>query len=397
MIVLPMTIEHQEWDAVASLARRLQLADSVDVPVVALRSTGGRRQWSVHAPWVYVEIPGPDTGTGPDTATTWLPTRLIIHAAELAATEGYCTLEIEPDSLTVSNACGSAEFDVPKSAPALMRRPIRRFDDVAGADTSVGQLAHLLRSARRLPDGVDPPPAGSATPPDLWLAVEPRHIAATVAWSHFGSPRVTVRTPAWTTGTAVARVPHVEMLTLLGAFDDDADLHVELDEEQFVLRLDGSGWSAVVALSQLPVAPAADAAPVGAPATVPDALAGFAIAAVAEGRWSIAVRGVTVLVEDLVHGNVVRATIRLASDVEPSPAVLAELNSINAGLTRTRVWVADGELLAGVHQPTRYLGELTDAVNTLIVDTTDIGAVIGMLGATRDAASESASVDRDPH
>ena len=91
-----------------------------------------------------------------------------------------------------------------------------------------------------------------------------------------------------------------------------------------------------------------------------------------------------------------RATIRLASDVELAPAVLDELNSINAGLTRTRVWVADGELLAGVHQPTRYLGELSDAVNTLIADTTDIGAVIGILGATRDTASEATSGDRSP-
>ena len=377
MSLSSLAIDADEWDTVASLASRLQPNETANAPGVALAEERGHRRWSIRTPWLHVDIPGGD-GTAPLLGTVWLPTRLVIHAAELAAAEGTCNLIVGNQSATIVNSAGNAHFGLAEFVPPPTQPRPRQINGSVVADLTVGQLLHVLRSTRRVPSGVD---LSATTAPDVWLGIEEGYVAATVAWSHFGAPQVTVRTPATTTGTGTVRIPHFDVALLLDSFHPDAVVRLDVDDAHHVLWLDGHHWTAAVALTQMPGVPTVDPPTI----TIDDAFDGLATRTQPGAPWHIDIAGTHVTITEPVGAETVRATVRLADRVQPTPDVLAELNAINRGLAALRVWVDDLVLYAGIDHPRRHLTDLPDAIRGLVADTADIGPMIAMLGVPEPA------------
>ena len=394
MTLASLAIDADEWNLVACLVSRLQPDETGRAPGVALRERDGQRLWTIRTPWMAVEVTGGGEGDQligdsgvPLNESIWLPTRLVVHAAELATPEGSCSLIIGAQSATVGNRLGNAHFDLPEVEPGAAPKVLesRRGTPSASARTTAGKLLHLLRTARRLPTGVD---LSVTTAPDLWLGVEDGFVAATVAWSHFGAPRVTVRAPATTSGEALVRVPHFDLAWLLDSFHERAFVQLEVVDERNELWLQGESWTATVALTQMPsVLRAADEV------TLDEVLAQLGVTESGDRCWTLEVGGELVGIEENVLPGMpwptVRAVVVLAVGVDSTEAVLAEINAINSGLVGIRIWFREGALIAAVDLPTHHVRDLGAVIGELVRQTADIGPLVAMFGGSESARGPS--------
>ena len=365
-------IDLEEWDAVACVVSRLLPNETGQAPGVALRHVEGHRRWTVCTPWVHLEVRGGRSDTIP-TEPVWLPSRLVVHAAELASTEDVCALTVSARSATVANVMGDATFallDFPGPPPTAMRAATSTN---ARATVPAVQLVSLLNSVRRLPAGVD---LSARTAPDLALGIEPGLVSASVTWTRFGASSVTARVPANTRNEATTRVPTLDVALLFDAVAPELDVTLEIDLDDRVLWVETANWTAAVTLS---VTPSSNDT---GPTTLTEALERLGAQVRGEGRWRVKVNGVRVRVETLKHASVVRATVRLAKGITPDLAVLAEINDLNRGLVGTRVWLHNGTLRASVDVPTRALVGLEDRIASLVADTTGLGPLVAMLAET---------------
>jgi hypothetical protein len=76
-----------------------------------------------------------------------------------------------------------------------------------------------------------------------------------------------------------------------------------------------------------------------------------------------------------------RCTMVIATDVDATDAVFAELNEINAGLVDTKVWYDDRRIIIGIDTADAEPAAVATAWQRLIAESAHLGEMLGVLGA----------------
>lgn len=362
--------DEAEWDLVARFTTAFAIDETDRIGGgVRLWVTGHERVWATGPPWLAARIDGtrppPAELDGATSATAWLPTRLVVFAATLAAADGACELWVQGTRARVASASGSADFEVRGFVPEL--DPPRQLAPAATARLRGDRLAHLAHLTRRPPYGVE---LGGSSGPLSWLRIGGGAVEVAIDWGSYGACSSAFRVAAETQGEARLALAPYHLAAVVDAIDPAEELVLHAAPGQ-PLVVTGDGWLAAVATTD----------------------------AWNEVRWTeldgvldelpwpvrdesaterlVDVDGVEVAVA-LDEGSPPRLTLTtvLAEDLPGSPALLAELNELTRGLTGMRVWWDDGVVFAETDLRYDRVRDLYSSLRDLAARTTDLGLLL---------------------
>lgn len=361
------TIDALEWDLVARLAAASTPSEIATGGVVLTGAPDGTRRWRLADNGVEVEITG---GIGAPPAAVSLPCRVLWFAAELAQIDGHCELLRDDDGTVIlASDSGTAAVEggpVCNATDDELRTILGPF-----ARLAAGRLAHLLHTARRVPDGLEFDGSG----PPLVLRIGDGTVSALVDWRRLGGRRSMFGVPAVTSGTSDATPAHAQLAALLAHVPPDEDITLVLPPTPVdpVVVL-GDRWRAFVHQFDLTAqrwAPILEQVLEGEGLQLQDA---------DSGGYTVLVNDREVLLTMVEHGGgTIRCSTVLVDGVPGTCDVLRELNALTGGLVGLRVWWEGMQVHAGIDLVCEHMPDLRDALDSLVRQTDDLGPIVASL------------------
>jgi hypothetical protein len=364
-------ISDREWSQLWRLVDVVDPAETGDGGVT-LATSAGRRHWSCSNDQMMIRVEG-DIDAALD-APIILPARLVAFAAEVSRLHGSCSVHrrVEDGTVVVCTPDALAVADHPVSGPP----PITPLEiESATATLTVGALSLLLRHTLQLPTGVDPDAANHI--PTV-IFTEDGVLGTWVPWRGAGAQTSTIRVVAAIDRDAIATVDLMPLLRIcerIGDPDETVTVRVPLNPGG-VVRVDGDNWTAAVVAVD-------ESVEAWRPAILQqlDEL-GCAAHSEPDGSLLIGWHGTTLRVE-LIDGWIPHIRVRrtLASDIDASESLLAELNELSAGLPGIGLWWKDRAVAAVTDLPCSGLDGLNLAISDLMRQTGDLGRLLGSVAA----------------
>ena len=372
-----MRIESDEWRRVVALIDAGDPVETAD-QAVWLVDDGHLRRWAINNSIGVLFVDGAST-SGRTTALGLSP-RLVRFANHLANTAGACTLTVVDGTTAVIEGAGTAAaVDLIDGTPP--HQSVIPCEGATQATLPATSLASILHGARQVPSGVDlDSPAGN---PHLWLALDDNTATAHVDWRPAGASRCTYRTASQTVGDRRMIAVNHPLLTRVvdHLADPDGDITLTVtDDDEFVAS--GTDWQAWI--------PTYDGSVLRLAAELDQVLRSAGI----EAEWvsgRAAEFGHPCRVRAELHGGdyeIVRISTIVATGVDPSPEVYAELNQANAGLVGVRLWIDDDAVVAASDVACERLPDVVPVAARLVCQVAGLGvflsALVGASGAATD-------------
>lgn len=265
------------------------------------------------------------------------------------------------------------------------RRPITPWDgaSVASAVVSADRLMRVLRSVATAVPGVDL----SGDLPPVWFQIDSSgQIGMHVDWRRHGAGRITTRTSAEVAGEEVTcTLPAWVVLQALSAMLLSDDALVRMD----VMSWKGEVWT-LVSIGEVRLALRAQQTDTDDPI----AELGRRLTSAGE-RWEFVSAGAL----EVVHpsrpvrvercgdpADLLRLSAVVAHGVETTLALLHELNALNAGLPRTKLWVDDDRVVATIDVVRTNPDETVFAIAELRSQASALAPLLGPLAASSPAS-----------